>query len=138
MQMASHQLGPVLPQAIVPNWQWEDFFSLTPSEEPALKKRMAVALAVRYTDNVNGNKPFALRVAGVEPWDVEKVKDALIKATSVTLRWTLMCVRQKLEASKSMSTVVMCLDGRVVLCGVSKRGLRLLDPISQGSAPPNI
>jgi hypothetical protein len=104
--MARPKAGAV--HAATPSWQWEDFFSLTLAEEIALKRRLAACLGVKYTDVVNGAKPFAISVAGVEPWDADKIARAHA-AYHLTKRDLLMdhAIREaQLKATNSISTVV--------------------------------
>ena len=55
-------------------WRFEDFFKLSPTDEHAMKRQLAVKLRVRYTDVVNGNKPFACSVNGIAPYDPDAMK----------------------------------------------------------------
>ena len=60
--------------ATAPPWRFEDFFKLSPTDEHAMKRQLAVKLRVRYTDVVNGNKPFACSVNGIAPYDPDAMK----------------------------------------------------------------
>lgn len=57
--------------ASAPEWRWTDFFELSAAEEHTLKRQLAGKLLVRYTDVVNGAKPFAMEVNGIPAYTVE-------------------------------------------------------------------
>jgi hypothetical protein len=57
-------------------WQFEDFFMLNEEEELKIKRQLAVQMRLRYADKVTicGGPPFAVSVAGISPYDEDKVK----------------------------------------------------------------
>ncbi len=60
-------------------WQFEDFFMLNEEEELKIKRQLAVQMRLRYADKITicGGQPFAVSVAGILPYDEDKVKQRL-------------------------------------------------------------
>ena len=60
------------------DWKLEDFFLLSAQDETTLKLRLAAHLQLRY-GTLNPDKPFALPVAGVPPYNPDTMK-AMVEA----------------------------------------------------------
>ena len=59
---------------ITPGWQYQDVFHLDTQQDSQLRRQLAVYMGVKYTDTINGGKPFALEVSGVCAYDPAQVQ----------------------------------------------------------------
>ena len=56
-----------------PNWQFGDFFKISPSEEDTIKREIASHLNIRYSDLCPG-EPCAITVDGIKPYDPKEIE----------------------------------------------------------------
>ena len=71
--------------AICPGWVFEDIFRLTEAEEVSIKRGLANYTRVKYTDSLNGSRPFAEAVGGIQPYDPDAIKKRFEEFTTCKL-----------------------------------------------------
>ena len=72
-------------QAISTGWTFEDIFRLTETEEVSIKRGLANYMKVKYTDTLNGARPFAEAVGGIQPYDPDAIKKRFEEFTTCKL-----------------------------------------------------
>jgi hypothetical protein len=88
-------------------WVWEDFFRLSASEEHQVKRQIAAYLKIKYTDVVNGAKPFAESVNGISPYS-DTAMEQWYKDFQALKAEASPKDLAKIEEKKCMATVVNC------------------------------